>query len=309
MHIGVDDIGNFAEGGNRAYIASAFVRPGSSDETRELLRTWERTLRADSKTAGGEAKGHLASEGELIRFIDDVMLASDPPIRYECAGVELDKETFAAVAGQKTVTAEQMRAGIEMYRGQGKDFFKIANRYTNMLGWWEKLSGEQVLQIMMLSHVIPVVLNFAIGWSVAGGFEDDLGDLYFKLDEGFLSTSEEKKTFWKDMLRSHLWQATKTGTGIVTIREWDDDHPFLATFFEADLGEGRVVLTHEFKKRIEFYKSHETFGIRLADIIGSIVRRVTPLPDRFTEQNIQGTEWNPLRFTGNRVDVPSPYRP
>lgn len=200
-----------------------------------------------------------------------------------------------------------MQAGIEMYRAQGKDFFRIANRYENMLGWWNKLNREQVLQVIMLTHMIPTSLNFAIGWSVAHGFDDELGELRFKVDESFISTSEEKKVFWRDMLRSHLWQDSMTRGGIMTIKEWDEDHPFLTTFFEKDLGDGRVELTHEFKERIDFYKSHETFEIRLADIIGSMLRRLDPPPKPLTELHVDRSWWRQLVFTGEKVDVPSPY--
>jgi hypothetical protein len=193
MHIGIDDVGRFAEGGGRAFVAAALVRSERRDQTRDLLRVWEKGLPSECRTAGGEVKGHLVPEGSLLQFVDEVMLPSDPPIRYECAGVELGPETFAAIEGQKAHTAEQMRTGIEMYRARGDVFRQIANRYQNMLGWWEKLTNEQILQIMMLTHIIPTTLNFAIGWSVAGGFDEELGDLRFKLDEGFLSTSDEKK--------------------------------------------------------------------------------------------------------------------
>lgn len=307
VHIGIDDVGSFTATGGRAYIASAIVRPGRGDETQELLRAWEKGVPPEFKTAGGEVKGHLVPEEALHQFIDEVMLASDPPLRYECAGVDLTPETFAAIEGQQAHTAEQMRAGIEMYRSQGPDFQKIANRYGNMLGWWEKLTLEQVLHITMLTHVIPTTLNFAIGWSAANEFDDELGDLRFKLDEGFISTSDEKKLFWKDMLRSHLWQATKMGGGLITIKEWDDDHPFLKTFIDDDLGDGRVVLSPEFRNRIDFHKSHETFEVRLADVIGSIVRRMSPIPDRFAEQHIERKGERLLIFTGEKVDVPSPY--
>ena len=307
MHIGIDDVGSFSGRGGRAFVSAAFVRPGRREETRELLRSWEKGIPPQFRAAGGEVKGHRVSEESLTQFVDDVMLRSDPPIRYECVGVELGPKTFSAVTGQRRHTAEQFRAGIERYREQGDEFHKIANRYANMLGWWEKLTDEQLLQLLMLNHVIPAALNFAIGWSTANRFDVELGDLRFKLDEGFLSTSEEKKLFWKDMLRSHLWQATKTRGGLITIKEWKDDHPFLKTFVARDLGDGRVELTPEFRERLDFYKSHETFEIRLADIIGSIVRRISPLPERFAEQHIERRGWRLLQFTGNKADVPSPY--
>jgi hypothetical protein len=309
MHIGIDDIGAFSAQGGRAYIAAAFVRPNRSTATHELLRSWEKGVPNDSRTSGGEVKGHLVPDELLIQFIDYVMLKADPPLRYECAGVDLDPQTFAAINGQRRLTVEQMRAGIEHYRAQGDAFRKIANRYDNMLGWWQKLTDGQLLQVLMLSHIIPPALNFAIGWSTANGFDDELGDLRFKLDEGFLSTSNEKKVFWKDMLRSHLWQATKTRGALITIKEWGDDHPFLKTFVARDLGDGKVELTPEFRERIAFYKSHETFEIRLADIIGNIVRRISPLPERFADQHIDRRGWRLLYFTGETVDAPSPYAP
>jgi hypothetical protein len=307
LYIGIDDIGAFTAGGGRAFVAAAFVRPGRSEATRQLLRSWEKGIAPQFRTAGGEVKGHLVPDESLVQFIDDVMLKSDPPVRYECAGVELGQQTFTAVAGQRRHTVEQLRAGIQQYRAQGAEFRRIANRYVNMLGWWEKLPDEQLLQMLLLSHVIPPALNFAIAWSTANGFDDELGDLRFKLDEGFLSTSDERKTFWKDMLRSHLWQATRTRGGLITIKEWSNDHPFLATFVARDLGDSRVELTPEFKERIAFYKSHETFEIRLADIVGNIVRRFSPLPDRFADQHIDRRGWRLLRFSGKSVDTPSPY--
>ena len=309
MHIGIDDIGSFAEGSGRAFVAAAVIRPGHSDAARALLRSWEKALPPECRSPGGEVKGHLVSESALHAFVDEVMLKADPPVRFECVGVDLGPETFTAIRGQKSHTSEQMRTGIEQYRSQGRDFHKIANRYENMLGWWEKLSESQVLQLIMLTHVIPTIVNFAICWSAANGFDDELGDLRIKLDEGFLSTSPEKKVFWKDMLRSHLWQATKTEGGLVTFKEWPEDHPFLRAFFERDLGDGRVELTPEFKSRIDFYKSHETFEVRLADIIGAVVRRVPQLPDRFAHQHVERKGWRLLHFTGEKVVVPSPYEP
>lgn len=71
-----------------------------------------------------------------------------------------------------------------------------------------------------------------------------MGDLRFKLDEGFLSTSEDRKRFWKDLLRSHIWQASYTGGGIVSIKERTDDHPFNRTFIEKNLGDNKSELTH-----------------------------------------------------------------
>lgn len=309
MHVGIDDIGTFAAGGGIGYVAAAVVRPGRSEQTRELLRKWERSLPPECRAAGGEVKGYLVPDDRLREFVDDVMLASDPPIRYECAGAELERGTFEAIEGQKAHTADQMREGIEMYRRQGERFYKMANRYENMLGWWKKLAPEQVLQIVMLTRTIPKTLNFAIAWSAANGFDQKLGELRFKLDEGFLSTSDEKKLFWKDMLRSHIWQASTTGERLITMKGWDDDHPFLKSFIEEDVGDGRLILTHEFRQRLDFHKSHATFEIRLADVIGSIVRRLSPLPDRFAHQHIDRKGWRRLVFTGERVDVPSPYAP
>jgi hypothetical protein len=307
VHIGIDESGNFTESGERVFLVASFVRPGRSEQTAELLRTWERSLPPEYRTSRGEVKGHLLEEPALLSFVDEVLRAADPPVRYYCAGVDLDDATFEAIEGQQTHTAQQMQAGIEMYRNQGKDFFRIANRYENMLGWWNNLNREQVLHVVMLTHMIPTSLNFAIGWSVAHGFDDELGELRFKVDESFISASDEKKLFWRDMLRSHLWQDSVTRGGIMTIKEWDEDHPFLTTFFEKDLGDGRVQLTHEFKDRIDFYKSHETFEIRLADIVGSILRRMDPPPSALTDLHVDRSWWRRLVFTGQEIDVPSPY--
>lgn len=305
MHIGIDDIGSFEPGTKYGFIAAAVVRPGRSNDLRQLLNSWETQIPNEYRAASGEVKGHALPEAMLTKFVDDVMFQIDPPLRYECLGVELDSETFHAVQEQRHRTAEQIAAGIERYRAQGDEFRRIANTYENMLGWWNNLTDANVLKLILQSHVISHALNFAIGWSAAQGFDEELGDLQFKLDEGFLSTSEDRKRFWKDLLRSHIWQATYE-RGLISIKEWTDEHPFNKTFIEKELGGDRVQLTHEFKNRIQFYKSHETFEIRLADIIGTIVRR-EKITDRFAHLHTLRKGWRLIRFSGKEANVPSPY--
>ena len=307
MHIGIDDVGTFASGTKFGFIAAAVVRPGRSDDVRELLKSWEARVPNEYRGPSGEVKGHALPEARLLEFVDEVMFKADPPLRYECLGVELVSEAFHAAQEQRRRTAEQMVTGIERYRSQGDAFRRIANTYENMLGWWKNLTDANVLKLILQSHIISNTLNFAIKWSAANGFDEELGDLRFKLDEGFLSTSEDRKRFWKDLLRSHIWQASYAGGGIVSIEEWTDDHPFNKTFIEKDLGGNRSELTHEFKNRIQFYKSHETFEIRLADIIGTIVRR-EKITDKFAHLHTLRKGWRLIRFSGKEADVPSPYQ-
>jgi hypothetical protein len=306
MHIGIDDVGTFSSGTKFGFIAAALVRPGRSEDVRELLKSWETRVPNEYRRPSGEIKGHALPDAMLLEFVDEVMFKADPPLRYECLGVELVPETFHAAQEQRRRTAEQIAAGIERYRSQGDQFRRIANTYGNMLGWWSNITDENVLKLILQSHVIVDTLNFAIQWSVANEFDEELGDLQFKLDEGFLSTSEDRKRFWKDLLRSHIWQATYTGGGLVSIKEWTDEHPFNKTFIEKDLADDKAELTHEFKNRIQFYKSHETFEIRLADIVGTIVRR-EKITDQFAHLHTLRKGWRLIRLSGEEANVPSPY--
>ena len=306
MHIGIDDVGTFAPDTKFGFIAAAVVRPGRSDEVRKLLRDWERKVPSEQRGASGEVKGHAVSDDTLVAFVEEVMYKAQPPLQYECLGVKLVPETFSAAQEQRRRTAEQMVAGIERYRAQGDQFRRIANTYENMLGWWKNLTDANVLKLILQSHIIVDTLNFAIGWSAANGFDEELGDLQFKLDEGFLSTSEDRKRFWKDLLRSHIWQATYTQGGLISIEEWTDDHPFNKTFIHKDLDGNNAELTHEFKNRIQFYKSHETFEVRLADIVGTIIRR-NRITDEFANLHTSGKGWRLVTFSGQEVHVPSPY--
>lgn len=306
MHIGIDDVGTFTPGTEFGYIAAAVVRPGRSEELRDLLRSWEKQVPSEYRGPSGEVKGHALPDETLSSFVHEVMLKAEPPLRYECLGVELVPETFEAAQEQRRRTAEQLVEGIERYRAQGDEFRRIANTYENMLGWWKNITDANVLKLILQSHIVVDTLNFAIGWSAANSFDGELGDLQFKLDEGFLSTSEDRKRFWKDLLRSHIWQTTYTMGGLISIEEWTDEHPFNKTFIHKDLGGNNVELTHEFKTRIQFYKSHQTFEIRLADIIGTNIRRDN-ISDEFAHLHTARTGWRLIRFSGKEAEVPSPY--
>jgi hypothetical protein len=56
MHVGIDDIGTLGPGGGIGYVAAAVVRPGRSEQTRELLRKWERNLPPDVERRAARSK-------------------------------------------------------------------------------------------------------------------------------------------------------------------------------------------------------------------------------------------------------------
>ena len=79
-------------------------------------RSWVKSLPPRCGTPAGDVKGVPSPGQRSHNLIDDVMLASDLPIRYECAGVEARSRDLRGNLRTGKHAAEQVRVGIEMFR-------------------------------------------------------------------------------------------------------------------------------------------------------------------------------------------------
>ena len=267
MYIGIDETGDFKLDMLNFFI-SVFIRYKYLTKIESVFTTWEKSLPNNFKNSNGEVKGSLLSEEILEDFINNIIFNKYYEIRYCCYGVSTHQASWDHVNLQRKMTTEQLEVAVEKYKEQGKQYYKVANQYNNMLGWYKKLSNQNILKIAVLGSAVLDSLYHAICYSAIHKFDNELNCLEFKIDKDFIDKGAKTRN-WKEILRNQLWNSRQ---GITILKEWDKSHPFLKTFIK-DIKDNRVYLNNEFKKRINFYNSRFHWEIRIADIVATINRR------------------------------------
>jgi len=307
MYIGIDETGNFISDKLNFFI-SIFIRYKYLNEIEILFKKWEKSLPKECRDLKGEVKGHLLSEEILYDFIEKIIYNNFYQINYCCYGVETNQNSWNHVNLQRRITIEQITSAIEEYRKKGKKYYKVANQYSNMLCWYKNQSEQNILKITVLGTTILNSLNHAICFSAVNSFDNELGFLQYKIDKDFIHKGA-KEIYWKEILRNQLWSRH----GITRVKEWDKNHPFLKTFVKEEKG-NRFVIKNEFKNRINFYNSHLSFEIRIADIVSTINRKyITERKckiafNKLRQLNFSKGIYTHLLFTMNKNQIPSPFK-
>ena len=307
MYIGIDETGDFISD-KLNFFVSIFIRYKYLKEIENLFKKWEKSLPKEFKDLKGEVKGHLLTEEILYDFIDKVIYNKFYQINYCCYGVETNQNSWKHVNLQRIMTISQIVSAIKEYRKKGKKYFKIANQYSNMLSWYKNQSEQNILKMTVLGTTILDSLNHAICFSAVNSFDNELEFLQYKIDKDFISKGAKEK-YWKEILRNQLWS---TGHGITRLKEWKKKHPFLSTFVKEEKGD-KFVIKNEFKNRINFYNSHLSFEIRIADIVSTINRKYITerkckiVFNKLRQLNFSKGLYTHLLLTMNNNPAPNPY--
>lgn len=263
MLIGVDETGTVASG-ERFIVAVALIRPSSLAVVTSRLERWEALTRRRIPGRPEEVKSTALNDEARKRFVNKVLLGND--IFYYCVELDVDDHVLEWGEHQRAAYLRTIEREITTARGEGRT--KMANQLTTMAGWVRRTPPGMMIKMTALNCAIAKCLNQAIGTSVAYEFDEELADLRFSIDEGFIRGGPD---FWKDLLRSNLMQATQREPTI-EITTWPADHPFLATFVEESVGDYRQ-MSNECKRRFEFRDSTESVEVRVADQIAGLLRR------------------------------------
>lgn len=269
MIVGIDETGDYSDG-TRTWIAAVLVRPSSLEQVEVALQRWERDTRQRLGLAN-ELKGAKIDLGAAESFVADVVRAGDGgSVRWTAFAVDVDSQNMEAMAEQRHLLADGYSSWADMQRrSMDPSRRKFERQLRHWEGWVRARSSRQMLKLTALATTLPTLLEWSFGLSIAGGYDEELLDLAFYIDRGYVKTAE--LVIWRDILRS-VFMSRTLSRPIPFSSEWPVDHPVLKAFVERSRGEG-FELKSDFKNRIDFHDSVATPVIRVADVVAAVVRR------------------------------------
>lgn len=268
MIIAIDESGSFAEGSpDHCFYVSVRLRQRKTlyKIKKQQFLMWENGLTKSLKDHKGEIKSSSLSDDDLLRFVKTVCL-SEPGIGITPTAIVPQNNPSAVVEKHKEVQRKGIEVGLLYY--VEKDRTEVANFYRDYHNWFKKLSYPLYLKIYLLGECIVHSLINAIGHSISGNYDDELPRLRFMIDRDFIRNNTHW-LYWRDLLRNQLWHISEEHP-IPYLDKWDKKgHPFLDKYTR----NGRPDLGKLFSENCDFCPSHTNFEIRIADAVGTIIRR------------------------------------
>src|ERR1039458_1937871 len=223
MIIGIDDTGN-AVSGQKFLVSVVFIRPSSMPELTSTFERWKKLSRRKIKDHPGEIKSTDLTDDMYKDFINKVVFAPGVSLWYNAFGVMVDDYALEWSERQRDRFVEQYRAEIPIAMKEGR--VKWAKQTENLAGWIRSTSPGMQIKMGVLDIAFLASINQAIVESTLGKFDEELGELRWDIDLGFLK--DKSTMYWKELLRSGLIQASQREP-IIQITEWPKEHPFLTT--------------------------------------------------------------------------------
>ena len=144
-----------------------------------------------------------------------------------------------------------------------------AQFYDEFGHWLKKLNYSQYLKVYILGECLAAALVNTVGHAVTGGYdEEELPRIQFLIDQDFIK-EQRPNAFWRELLRNHLYHASKENPLPILGRWKTKGHPFLEKY----TSHGRLNFNELFWKHCTFVFSHEHFEIRIADAVNTILSR------------------------------------
>lgn len=310
MYIGIDDSGNFKD--EMSFFTSVFLRPSEYPTVAADYKRWEKYIRKVCSIQG-EIKGGKLPPEALLSFVCNFILKGSFFFRVDsnCVKGTSNEKTKSFCTLQREIIISGMEEGRAFYLDRDKGKSKIANQFSNYKDWFTKLGDHNLLKIIVLSHTLINSIRASLPLSIKYEFDEELSELQIYIDECFINKQNITKTYWKDLLRSFLWQQTYKKP-LIFLKEWETEgHPFLEKFTEEDK-DGKVTFSPKFKETIDFYKSKENDIVRIADICGTIIRKrdsslVNSCAYSLLSSFLVEGRFHELLFTNKRNKVPNPY--
>ena len=225
---------------------------------------WEASLPRSLKDSKGEFKGKALNDARLAAFARSV-LAPHPTIRISPVLLRPSDSPGDVVEKHRAIQAEGIRRGIEVYAGQDKA--ALARLYDEFSHWFNNLSYDGYMKVVMLGRCIEGSLVNAFGHAIAGRYELELTRLKYLIDRDFVR-EERSNAFWHEILRNQIWNQSRQNP-LPMVDTWKDDHPVIAAYTRR----GRFDLNSLFVDNLHFVKSHESFEVRIADAVATILTR------------------------------------
>lgn len=268
MIIAIDESGSFAaRSSDRHFFVAAHVRQRKTlyKLKRQQFLSWERDLPRSLKNPKGEIKGSALSDEQLAEFAREVV-CSAYYVGITPFAIRPSENPEAIIEKYRTVMVRSIEAGHDLYFKQGKK--DLARTYDEFSHWVRKLSYAQILKIILLGDCIAAALVNAVGHAMTGKYDYELPNLRFLIDRDFIR-EPRPDLFWHEILRNQLWHISKNNP-MRLLDKWEKEgHPFLDKFRP----KGYLDFNELFRKQCSFVNSHETFEVRIADLINTILAR------------------------------------
>jgi len=268
MIIAIDETGDFKTNLSKynLFVAVHIRQLNELNKIKEnQFLCWEKSLPKSLKNYKGEIKSEKLSDDDLEVFVDKIIL-SEPwiGITPTCLITKDNPENIVNIHKMSQLVG--LNDGILFYAKQGKN--KLSRQWRDFRNWFNNLSYSAYLKTNLLGYCIAYSFGNAIGTSVACNFEDELKYICYKIDRDSIK-DRMHKVFWTILLKNQLISITKT-IRIPYLEKWQKDgSPFFQSFYK----NGLFYPGPLFDERCDFLDSHNTYEIRIADTVSTIINR------------------------------------
>ncbi len=174
MIVGVDESGDF-RAGTRGFFAAIFIRPSERDRVVTAHRDWERRVRR-SLALNNELKGHVVPDRFAREFCNEVLYnANGTSVGYLAFAVDHTPASAAAMDLQRSLFASGYNEWADTM-GQSDDARKRkgATSVRQLGDWIRGLAPIPFLKLLTLGSILPELLEWSLGRSIADGFDTEL---------------------------------------------------------------------------------------------------------------------------------------
>lgn len=274
MVTGIDESGNFSSDSKllNFFVAVHIDQNQNKYETKkEQYLAWEATIPDDKKDKKGEIKGQRLTDNFLYDFYEKV-ISPDPKILISVVRIIPAENPVEILEKHKQYEINQFQNMIDKAILSGHESW--AKGYKDILAWYQNKNYNLVLKIKCLERLLTLSINRVLGWGQLSfildkGDEKNIRDISFKIDKDIVK-SVSTQVLWNEIFRQYWQQISKTEP-IELIDKWsENEHPVLKYYAGKD---NSLNLKKVMKKNTHFMNSNESWEIRMADLIGTILHR------------------------------------
>lgn len=268
MLLSVDESGDFRSRSDRPQLfVAAHVREGKIDQ--HVM--WERKIPRRLKDARGEIKSSALSDEHLDQFIEEVLFR-EPRVRITAVVVVPGHQPSDAVEHHRVYSLATLNDSQVQMLAIGNA--KGARSVGRMGDWLRKMSQPVYLKTISMAACVSHALRDAVLMAAAGGYDEELGAIEYRIDRDFVRQPEHK-AYVTQLFRVYLETEMVGGKAIPSLDSWDEKtHPFLIRY-SGRLPNGQPVwdMTRLFRDRCQFVESRSHAEVRVADCVATIIRR------------------------------------
>jgi hypothetical protein len=268
MIIAIDESGSFSiDSKNRSFFIAVHLRQRKTFYKLKCqqFNEWENSLPKVLKNSKGEIKSSSLSDDQLTDFARRIVCAHYR-VGITPFTVRPSENPESVIEKHREVALIGIREGAKQLAGWERP--ALAQGYEEFGHWLKKLSYSQYIKVYILGECLAAALVNTVGHAISGRYDEELPRMQFFIDRDFIK-ERQPNVFWHELLRNHLYHASKKNP-LPILKQWEiKGHPFLEKYTR----NGKLNFNELFWKQCAFVTSHEHFEIRIADAVNTIVSR------------------------------------